>query len=125
MYSAAKRIQEYSVQGKDTIILHFGDHDPFGIDMTRDNQERLSLFGSEAEVRRIGLNMIQISEFNPPPNPTKFTDSRSSDYSYKFGNSSWELDALTPDQLNSLINTQIKVMIKNLPLYLRHYYTKK
>ena len=35
------------------------------------------------------------------------TDSRASDYIHEFGNSSWELDALSPDQLNSLINDQI------------------
>ena len=84
-----------------------GDHDPSGIDMTRDIEDRLSLFGSECEVRRIALNMDQINAFNPPPNPAKMTDSRASDYIHEFGNSSWELDALSPDQLNSLITDQI------------------
>jgi len=107
MHEAAQRHVEHQNNDKNVIVLHMGDHDPSGIDMTRDIEERLSLFGSEAEVRRIALNMNQINQFNPPPNPAKMTDSRASDYIHEFGSSSWELDALTPDQLNSLIDDQI------------------
>lgn len=40
------------------VILHLGDHDPSGIDMTRDNEDRLrSVFGGQVEVRRLALNM--------------------------------------------------------------------
>lgn len=107
MHEAAQRHVRHQENGKNVVVLHMGDHDPSGIDMTRDIEDRLKLFGSECEIRRIALNMNQINEFNPPPNPAKMTDSRASDYIHEFGNSSWELDALTPDQLNSLINTQI------------------
>lgn len=107
MHEAAMRHVRWQEQGKNVIVLHMGDHDPSGIDMTRDNQDRLNMFGSEAKVLRIGLNMDQINKFNPPPNPTKFTDSRSTGYLEEFGNSSWELDALTPDQLNELIEDEI------------------
>ncbi len=107
MHEAAQRHVRHQNNDKNVIVLHMGDHDPSGIDMTRDIEERLSLFGSEAEVRRIALNMDQINQFNPPPNPAKMTDSRASDYIHEFGSSSWELDALTPDQLNSLIDEQI------------------
>lgn len=107
MHEAAQRHIRHQQDGKNVIVLHMGDHDPSGIDMTRDIEDRLSLFGSECEVRRIALNMDQINEFNPPPNPAKMTDSRASDYIHEFGDSSWELDALTPDQLNSLITDQI------------------
>ncbi len=108
MHEAAQRHIRAQERGKNIVILHMGDHDPSGIDMTRDIEERLALFGSDAEVRRIALNMNQINEFNPPPNPAKLTDSRASEYIHDFGHSSWELDALTPDQLNSLINVQIE-----------------
>ena len=107
MHEAAQRHIRHQENGKKIIVLHMGDHDPSGIDMTRDIEDRLSLFGSECEVRRIALNMDQINAFNPPPNPAKMTDSRASDYIHEFGNSSWELDALSPDQLNSLITDQI------------------
>jgi len=62
-------------------------------------------------VRRIALNMDQIDEFNPPPNPAKTTDSRFNDYAIKYGNESWELDALAPELLIDLIKTEIGGML--------------
>lgn len=44
MWSAATRIGEYLRNGEQTVILHIGDHDPSGIDMTRDIEDRLRLF---------------------------------------------------------------------------------
>lgn len=92
-----------------TVVLHLGDHDPSGIDMTRDNQDRLDLFhfGRETEVRRIALNMDQINEYNPPPNPAKVTDARFRNYQLEYGDESWELDALEPQVLVDLIREMI------------------
>ena len=92
-----------------TVVLHLGDHDPSGIDMTRDNQDRLDLFhfGRETEVRRIALNMDQINEYDPPPNPAKVTDARFRNYQLEYGDESWELDALEPQVLVDLIREMI------------------
>lgn len=90
-------------------ILHLGDHDPSGIDMTRDNDDRLnSVFGGDVEVVRIALNMDQVEEYAPPPNPAKMTDSRFADYAANFGTSSWELDALEPSVINALITSHVE-----------------
>lgn len=78
------------------VILHLGDHDPSGIDMTRDISDRLELFGADVEVKRIALNWDQIDEFTPPPNPAKLSDSRAGAYIAEYGDESWELDALEP-----------------------------
>ncbi len=89
-----------------TIILHLGDHDPSGVDMTRDNQDRIDLFSdyeSIVTVRRIALNWEQLQEYNPPPNPTKLTDTRAGDYIKRYGMNSWELDALEPRLIDRLI----------------------
>lgn len=98
--------------GQAPIILHLGDHDPSGIDMTRDLQERISLFSDNRlgpwTVDRIALSMDQIEEVNPPENPAKTTDSRYAQYQQEYGESSWELDALTPQYLNSLVSGRIK-----------------
>lgn len=108
-YSAGKRFNSY---GQYVIILHLGDHDPSGIDMTRDNTDRLSLFaGVPIEVRRLALNMAQVREFNPPPNPTKFTDSRANEYVAQFGESCWELDALDPRTIADLISSEVETLI--------------
>ena len=108
LYEAGKRIERYRDEGKDTVVIHLGDHDPSGIDMTRDNEERLRMFsGGYVEVRRIALNIDQVRQYNPPPNPAKLTDSRAGDYIAKHGRSSWELDALEPRVLQKLVQDTI------------------
>lgn len=103
-YRAGKRFAKHRSLSVTPIVFHLGDHDPSGIDMTRDNGDRLAMFaGDEVEVRRLALNMKQITRYNPPPNPAKETDSRSSGYIEKFGSSSWELDALDPSVIDKLI----------------------
>lgn len=44
VWSAAQRIGEHLQAGAEVTILHLGDHDPSGIDMTRDIADRVKLF---------------------------------------------------------------------------------
>ncbi len=92
MWAAAQRLLGYiwAKQRQHVTILHFGDHDPSGIDMTRDIRERLSLFcgGEGFAVRRIALNMDQVRQYDPPPNPAKLTDTRVDAYLRKYGDDS-------------------------------------
>ena len=134
MYNAGLRIRDAIMEEKKVVIIHLGDHDPSGIDMTRDIDDRLTMFGYPnscgcgneycdlcryheldvelgnvpIEVNRIALNMEQINQYNPPPNPAKMTDSRFKSYLKRFGNKSWELDALDPKILQHLIKEEIK-----------------
>lgn len=103
MWVASQRLQQYADDGQTPVIIHLGDHDPSGIDMTRDIEDRLQLFMGGLEVNRIALNMDQVDKYSPPPNPCKVTDSRSGPYITKFGHESWELDALEPRVLEALI----------------------
>jgi hypothetical protein len=105
MWRAAQRVGR---RAKPTIILHFGDHDPSGIDMTRDMRDRFSMFRVKTEIQRLALNMDQIEEFSPPPNPAKSTDSRFQAYVLEYGDESWELDALEPDVLISLVEKTVQ-----------------
>lgn len=111
LYSAGRRIRDrYNQTGQETIVLHLGDHDPSGIDMTRDNEERLCMFAEMfISVERIALNMNQVEVYNPPPNPAKLSDSRARNYIEEYGTSSWELDALEPRMLQSLITNRINM----------------
>lgn len=120
------------------VILYLGDHDPSGMDMVRDIRSRLEEFfighqrtnaiengWSEDEadntmnhwrhqfeeqfsIQRLGLNMDQIRKYNPPPNPAKITDPRAAGYIAEFGPTSWEVDALNPRILHTLIQDGIK-----------------
>ncbi len=110
-YRAGLRARSrYNRETQDTIVLHFGDHDPSGMDMTRDNNDRLRTFAGyrgAPTVVRVALNMDQIDEYNPPPNPAKMTDSRFREYEREYGNESWELDALEPAVIDSLIRQHV------------------
>lgn len=100
----ARRVQE----GQRPIVFHLGDHDPSGLDMTRDNRERLSLFaGVPVLVQRLALNMDQVEQYSPPPNYAKPTDSRYEAYQQQYGESSWELDALDPQVIQDLIRDAV------------------
>lgn len=99
--------------GKDVTILYLGDHDPSGLDMIRDINKRVCEmleydgYESNFEIVPIALTMEQIRKYNPPPNPAKITDTRSPAYIEEFGKVSWEVDALPPEVLNKLLDSEI------------------
>jgi len=146
MWAAAMRLRSKLEAGKKCHIIHLGDHDPSGIDMSRDIEDRLTMFmrlhvlqahvravgavkeGGTKEawrdrvgavvmedesylepvtIHRIALNMDQIEEYDPPPNPAKLTDARAAGYIEKFGYKSWELDALEPSVITQLITDTV------------------
>lgn len=126
-YPSGTVLREFAVEklmpamdsGQYIEILHLGDHDPSGIDMSRDLEERLRLFcetsycGTDEMLtfNRIALTMEQIDDQRPPPNPAKSTDARFKEYRKQFGGSSWELDALSPTFMNTLVERNIEQFI--------------
>jgi hypothetical protein len=115
IWEAGMRLKQMVRDGITPVILHLGDHDPSGIDMSRDIQERLEVFmrGTYATLKfeRIALNTDQIGEYNPPPNPAKSSDPRFKGYKKLFGDESWELDALAPDVIGDLIRAKVEPYI--------------
>jgi len=105
MYTSAGRIawNKERLGCKEAIVLYLGDLDPSGEDMVRDIRDRLHLFGAGCDVYKLALTEAQVRTHNPPPNPTKLTDSRASGYVAKFGMSSWEVDALPPNLLEQYV----------------------
>lgn len=113
-WRAGQRFEDAADMGCERLVMiHLGDHDPSGIDMTRDNGERLQLYsrGADIDVRRIALNMDQVRQYDPPENPAKVTDTRAADYIRKYGEHSWELDALEPSVLEALIEREVSDLI--------------
>ena len=112
MWSASQRLIKYEKSRQAVTILHFGDHDPSGMDMSRDLEARLRLFGAlrggGSSFERLALNMSQIEEYGPPPNPAKESDSRFEDYQRQYGDESWELDALEPSVLAGLVDDGVE-----------------
>jgi hypothetical protein len=109
-WRAGQRFIEHNEHGQPVKVLHLGDHDPSGIDMTRDNDDRLQIFSEngDVEIIRLALNEDQVHRYRPPPNPAKLTDSRAVGYIKKFGDKSWELDALDPKVIDDLISGEIE-----------------
>lgn len=117
MWGAARRLKRHQDQGQRVVLLHLGDHDPSGKDMSRDIVDRLDMFEThDVTFKRLALNMDQIEMYNPPPNPTKLTDSRSTGYIEEYGYECWELDALEPGVISELIDTNVR-KYRNETLY--------
>lgn len=119
LWQAGRRMIDYRRDGQTPIIFHLGDHDPSGLQMTDDNSNRVNLFGSpidasekayraRCKVVRLALNMEQIEQYEPPPNPAKETDSRWEWYNETTGlTDSWELDALEPSVIEQIITDAV------------------
>lgn len=117
MYLAGKRMEKKLDSGKNVAVIYLGDHDPSGIDMTRDVDDRIKMFAGfdfyesnfdrRMVIQRIALNMDQIKRYKPPPNPTKLTDSRAGGYLKLYGHTCWELDALEPRALAKLVSDAV------------------
>ena len=74
--------------------------------------DRFNLFDALPIVKRIALNLDQVEQYNPPPNPAKKTDSRWKKYVDEYGiTDSWELDALEPQVLVDLITDEVESLV--------------
>lgn len=106
---AGQRLAQAFRRGQTPIIFNLCDHDPSGIDMVRDNRERLSMFaGAPVIVQRLALNMDQVERYKPHPNPAKELDSRTDEYYRQFGTyDTWEMDALDSVVIQDLIEAAI------------------
>ena len=113
MYDGYKRLSRAVRQDKNVMLIYLGDHDPSGMDMDNDIRNRMGNFFFEDkdclidEFRRIALTMDQIEQYNPPENPAKINDRRFDSYAEKYGESSWELDALEPSVLSEIVENAI------------------
>lgn len=108
MWRASNRLTRWVEGRQNPFIIHLGDHDPSGIDMSRDIYERLhETFMANCEFVRVALTMDQVNEYKPPPNPAKITDSRYKTYVAEYGDESWELDSLEPLKFRQLIELEL------------------
>lgn len=100
LYEASLRLKAALRDGKQPVILYFGDYDPSGEDIPRAIQENLYKLGvDDVEVRRIALMKDQVTAWHLPPAPVKASDSRSASWD---GLGQVELDAVEPRKLQRL-----------------------
>lgn len=103
LYGAAQAIESC---GKPTHLYYLGDHDPSGVDISRNVEARLREFAPNGEMyfTRLAVTKAQIVEFDLPTRPTKKTDSRAK----TFSGQSVEVDAIPPPELRSLVQSAIE-----------------
>ena len=105
LYELSERMRDAISNGKQPIILYFGDYDPSGEDIPRSIGENLEKFGVYGvEIRRIALMEQQVIEWGLPPAPAKETDSRTANWD---GLGQVELDAVKPEKLIALLDDAI------------------
>ena len=92
--------QDLARLGKPAHLYYFGDHDPSGLDIPRNVEDRLREFAPEVEIHFecVAVTEDQIREWDLPTRPTKKTDSRSKG----FRGESVEVDAIPPAKLRTL-----------------------
>lgn len=111
LYDLSERMRDAKNEGKQPIILYFGDYDPSGEDIPRSIGENLDKFGVYGvEIRRIALMEHQVIEWKLPPAPAKETDSRTANWD---GLGQVELDAVKPEKLVAMLNDAIGEIFDN------------
>jgi hypothetical protein len=136
MYDSYNRFRGAIDRDQNCKLLYLGDFDPSGIDMIRDIRDRIQeflmktwideheeddqeendvrvenftkWFFEKFEIIPIALTRDQIDEYDPPENPAKRTDPRAKDFIAEHGTSSWEVDALRPEVLNTVLTEAIE-----------------
>ena len=105
---AITRFKDAVEQSKPVTILHFTDHDPSGLNMTEDLENRLRKYrAGDVTVKRVMLTIEQVKKYGLAPNPTKKADSRTPRYVAQYGDECWELDAVDPDELQKLVGEYV------------------
>ena len=101
LYICAENIKRATEAGKTFHLYYFGDHDPSGLDIYRDINDKLQKFVPDGRwsITRPAVTKTQIEEMQLPSRPTKKEDSRAKNFEGK----SVELDAIEPDILRSMV----------------------
>lgn len=95
--------------GRDNVLLYFGDHDPSGQNIPEVIERDLrGLFGLHFTLVRVALNPDQVQEMDLIPAPVKLTDSRAAGFVEQHGDEVYELDAIEPNALQDMIREAVQ-----------------
>jgi hypothetical protein len=96
--------------GRPLIVLYIGDYDPSGLCMSEhDLPNRLDEYGGEhVDIRRIALTLEHLDDLPSFAASDKKKDPRYKWFVENYGDQCWELDALDPNDLRSLVEGAIE-----------------
>ena len=126
IYKGYQRFRKEISEGRPAILLYVGDHDPSGLDMIRDIQERIYFMLDNSKydynygfdyknnlnegfkVIPVALTMDQVKQYSLPSNYAKESDVLYKKYVKEIGTTySWEVDALDSKILVDLLESKI------------------
>jgi len=106
------RVRLVKQDGKEPVMLYFGDLDPSGVEMLEAMKTTLKdeMKIDSVEFKRIALLREDISKYKLPHNPDalKRTDTRAKKHVESYGDLAVELDALRPDVLTQKVKDAIE-----------------
>lgn len=107
LYDCSKRFM--TVPGNREIrVLYFGDFDMRGLNIQETIEKSLrNDFNIRVKVFRCALTKEQIDQYQLPPNPAKAKDTMARGWIETHGDVAWELDAVEPKILTSLVESSI------------------
>ena len=100
--------------GRGLVALYVGDFDPSGLFMSEaDLPSRLSKYdGDHVELRRIALSRDQVRGLPSFPVTDKRKDPRYEWFRSRYGDRCWELDAMDPNDLRAIVQSEIVALIE-------------
>ena len=115
-FSSATSVYGVSNQGNDNrplVALYIGDWDPSGLCMSEhDLPKRIKEYdGSHITLKRIALTADQTAPLRSFSVESKTRDPRYEWFKQNYGDQCWELDAMDPNELRSVVETEINALI--------------
>jgi hypothetical protein len=106
-------VSNRGIDDRPLIALYIGDWDPSGLCMSEhDLPQRIKEYGGDhIELRRIALTADQTGSLPSFSVESKTRDPRYKWFKQNFGERCWELDAMDPRQLRTLVETEINALI--------------
>ena len=90
------------------VILYYGDYDPSGMNIPQTVERNLQEnFIQDFELIRMALTKEQVDRLDLIPAPVKMKDSRSLTFIANHGTDVYELDAIDPDELQTMIRGDV------------------
>jgi hypothetical protein len=104
--SAITRGLERAVQRNVKLILFIGDFDASGLEIQKVAEREMRLV-----FRRVMVTYEQAKKLNLAPIPVNMRDSRAEEYVSRYGNESWEVEAIRPRTFRRILETALKEVI--------------
>ena len=100
---AVRRVKKRGVE----TIAYFGDIDPSGLDIERVTREMIL----PVKIVRVALTWGQVQKYRLPPRPAKPKDRRTPKYIEKYGDQTYEIEALDPRILRRITEQKLRKLI--------------